>query len=396
MNFAQCLPCFFLSVQLVRVRKFCHFLVRALACTLQPSGADRKVRSQTGCPDGWLKREGREEIFMNLVVLDGYTLNPGDNPWTPLEELGSFTVYDRTQPGDVVQRALPAEVLITNKTRLTAEILDQLPGLRCIGILATGYDVVDVAHAGRLGIPVLNVVNYGAEAVAQQTMALLLELCRWPALHDQAVRAGEWNSCPDFCFWKTPQVELSGKVMGILGFGTIGRRVGALAHAFGMQVLAASARRSGAELSASATDPGYPVRYADLGDLLKEADVLSLHCPLSEATRHIINKENLSRMKQGAFLLNLARGPLLDEEAVAEALKSGRIGGLGVDVVSTEPITRDNPLLSSPRTVITPHIAWASLPARQNIIRILADNIRAWQEGTLRSVVNAQWLAAQR
>ena len=168
------------------------------------------------------------------------------------------------------------------------------------------------------------------------------------------------------------------------------------AHAFGMQVLAASARRSGAELSASATDPGYPVRYADLGDLLEEADVLSLHCPLSEATRHIINKENLSRMKQGAFLLNLARGPLLDEEAVAEALKSGRIGGLGVDVVSTEPITRDNPLLSSPRTVITPHIAWASLPARQNIIRILADNIRAWQEGTLRSVVNAQWLAAQR
>ena len=333
---------------------------------------------------------------MNIVVLDGYTLNPGDNPWTPLEELGSFTVHDRTSPEDVVERALPAEVLITNKTRLTAEILDKLSGLRCIGILATGYDVVDVAHAGRLGIPVLNVVNYGAEAVAQQTMALLLELCRWPALHDQAVRAGEWNSCPDVCFWKTPQVELTGRVRGIVGFGTIGRRVGALAHAFGMQVVAASARRSGEELAREATDPGYPVRYADLDVLLKVADVLSLHCPLSEATRHLINEASLSKMKQGAFLLNLARGPLLDEEAVAAALKDGRLGGLGADVVSSEPISRDNPLLSTPRTVITPHIAWASLPARQNIIRILADNIRAWKEGELRSVVNAQWLVTQR
>ncbi len=329
---------------------------------------------------------------MNIVVLDGYTLNPGDNPWDALAELGSLAVYDRTPVGEIVARAKDAEIVITNKTPLRAETLEQLPKLACIGVLATGYDVVDIACAGRRGIPVMNVVNYGAEAVAQHAMALLLELCRRPALHDQSVREGRWSACPDFCYWLTPQVELSGKTMGIVGFGTIGRRVGALAHAFGMSVLAASARRAGAELAASAGDAGCPVRCVDLDELWGACDVISLHCPLSDATRRMVNDDVLARMKPGAFLLNLARGPLLDEEAAARALRSGRLGGLGVDVVAEEPIRMDNPLLRAPNVIITPHIAWASLRARMNITRILAGHLRAWMEGRPRSVVNAACL----
>ncbi len=331
---------------------------------------------------------------MKLVVLDGYTLNPaGDNPWDPLAQLGDLTVHDRTPDDLILERSQGAAVLITNKTPLRKETLERLPALRCIGVLATGYDVVDIADAGRLGIPVLNVVKYGPEAVAQHAMALLLELCRRPGLHDAAVRAGEWRACPDFCFWKTDQVELTGRTMGILGFGTIGRRVGGIARAFGMRILAASARRSGAELAAGAADPGYPVEYVDMDRLLAESDVLTLHCPLSDATRKCVNRESLARMKKGAFLLNLARGPLLDEEAVAEALVSGRLGGLGADVVSVEPIEPDNPLLKAPNVILTPHLAWATLPARRNITRILAENIAAWQEGRPKSVVNEAWLA---
>lgn len=330
---------------------------------------------------------------MRTVILDGYTLNPGDNSWDPLRALGELEVHDRTAPSEVLERSRGAEILITNKTRLDAATIDALlPDLRYIGVLATGYDVVDVDHAAAKGIPVVNVVNYGAEAVAQHAMALLLELARRPALHDAAVRAGEWNRCPDFCFWKTPQVELDGLTMGILGFGTIGRRVGALARAFGMEVIAASARRSGQELARELADPGYPVTCVDVEELFATSDVLSLHCPLSPSTRAIVNERTLGLMKKGAFLLNLARGPLLDEEAVARALREGHLGGLGVDVVSTEPIATDNPLLSAPNTVITPHIAWASLPARRNITRILAENLLSLMDGKPRSVVNARQL----
>ena len=329
---------------------------------------------------------------MRIVILDGYTVNPGDNPWTALEEIGDLTVYERTDACDIVARSLGADIVITNKTPLRAETLDALPDLRMVGILATGYDVVDVEHAGILGIPVVNVVNYGADAVAQHCMALLLELCRRVALHDRLVREGRWEQCPDFCFWEGTQMELCGKTMGILGFGTIGRKVGALAHAFGMNILAASARKSGAELAKSAIDPGYPVTYVDCEELFAASDVISLHTPLSDATRGIVNEKSLVLMKDGAILLNVARGPLLDEEAVARALACGKLAGLGCDVVSKEPITSDNPLLHAPNTFITPHIAWASLPARQNILRILADNIKSCLSGKPKSVVNAAFL----
>ena len=329
---------------------------------------------------------------MKIVVLDGYTLNPGDNPWDPLAALGELTVYDRTAPDLVLERSRGAEVLITNKVRLNADTLAALPELRCIGVVATGYDVVDIAAAGARGIPVMNVVNYGTEAVAQHAFALLLELCRRTALHDAGIRAGRWAAGPDWCFWDTPQVELSGKVMGILGFGTIGRRVAELAHAFGMRVIAASARKSAAELSASATPVSFPVKHVELEELFRTSDVLSLHCPLTEQTRGIVNPSTLAMMKDGALLLNLARGPLLDEAAVAAALASGKLGGLGADVVSVEPVTADNPLLHSPNTLLTPHIAWATLSARRNITRIMAENITGWLAGQPRSVVNAHCL----
>ena len=312
---------------------------------------------------------------MKIVVLDGYTLNPGDNPWDPLAALGDLTVYDRTNPEDVLERSRGAEILITNKTRLNADTLAALPDLRCIGVIATGYDVVDIAAAGKRGIPVMNVVNYGRTA-----------------LHDAGIRSGRWAAGPDWCFWDTPQVELSGKVMGILGFGTIGRRVAELAHAYGMKVIAASARKSAAELSASSAPVSFPVEFVEMDELFRASDVLSLHCPLTDQTRAIVNAANIASMKDGAILLNLARGLLLDEAAVAEALASGKLGGLGADVVSVEPIAQDNPLLASPNTLLTPHIAWATRTARQNITRIIAENIAGWMAGQPKSVVNKAYL----
>lgn len=325
------------------------------------------------------------EGLMHIVVLDGRVLNPGDNPWDPLAACGELTVYDRTRPEEVLERAAGAQVLVTNKTRLPAELIEHLPELRYIGVVATGYDVVDIAAAGRQGIPVCNVVAYGVDAVAQHVMALLLELCRRVSLHDASVRAGEWSRAEDWCYWKTPQRELTGLTMGIMGFGHIGRRVGELAHAFGMSVLAH--KRS------SGTPPEYaPFRFADPETLFAEADVLTLHCPLTEVTRGIVNRERLAAMKPGALLINTARGPLLDEAAVAEALHSGRLGGFGADVLSTEPPAPDNPLLGTPNTLITPHISWATVKARRNITRLAAENIRAWQEGHPRNVVNGEFL----
>ena len=273
---------------------------------------------------------------MKIVVLDGYTLNPGDNPWDPLAALGDLTVYDRTNPEDVLERSRGAEILITNKTRLNADTLAALPDLRCIGVIATGYDVVDIAAAGKRGIPVMNVVNYGTEAVAQHAFALLLELC--------------------------------------------------------MKVIAASARKSAAELSASSAPVSFPVEFVEMDELFRASDVLSLHCPLTDQTRAIVNAANIASMKDGAILLNLARGPLLDEAAVAEALASGKLGGLGADVVSVEPIAQDNPLLASPNTLLTPHIAWATRTARQNITRIIAENIAGWMADQPKSVVNKAYL----
>ncbi len=330
---------------------------------------------------------------MNCIVLDGYTLNPGDNPWDPLQTAaGALTVYDRTPPELRFNRSKDAEILITNKVRLDAELIAALPVLRYIGVLATGYDVVDIRAAGERGIPVCNVTNYGTEAVAQHAFALLLELCRHTVLHDAGIRSGRWAAGPDWCFWDTPQVELTGKTMGIIGFGTIGRRVGELAHAFGMHVLAASVRKSGQKLAKTAVPVSYPVEYTDWETAIARADILSLHCPLSEQTRGLVDRNVLAQMKQGAILLNLARGPLLVEADVAAALHSGKLAGLAADVLSLEPAQPDNPLLQAPNTLLTPHIAWATLAARKNIIQIMAENITAWKRGEPQNIVNTAWL----
>ncbi len=322
---------------------------------------------------------------MRIVVLDGYTLNPGDNPWDDLAALGEFTVYDRTTGAQVLERAKRAEILIINKVPLRAETISALPELKYIGILATGYDVVDLEAAGRRGIPVCNVAAYGVDAVAQHVMALLLELCRGTALHDASVKAGEWAKAPDWCYWKKPQVELSGLTMGVVGFGNNGRKVGELAHAFGMNVIAHTVPEG--------PPPAYaPFRFVGVDELFREADVVSLHCPLTPETKHLVNAARIKTMKRGAIVLNTARGPLVNETDAAEALHSGQLGGLGADVLSVEPPEPSNPLLGAPNTLITPHIAWATLNARKTMMRIAVDNVRGFLQGKPQSVVNAKFL----
>lgn len=320
---------------------------------------------------------------MNIVILDGQVLNPGDNPWEPIESQGEVTVYDRTSPDEVVERARDASVIFTNKTRLTAEILEQLPQLRYIGVLATGYDVVDIAAAGKRGIPVCNVVAYGVDAVAQHVMALLLELTRSITLHSTTVRAGQWSQARDWCYWLHPLRDLTDMTMGVVGLGNIGLRVAELAHAFGMPVHAYN--RSPKAV------PDY-ISLMDLDAVFATSDVVSLHVPLNDATRGLVNATRLASMKPGSLLINTARGPLLDEQAVAEALRRGHLGGLGADVLSQEPPSADNPLLSAPHCLITPHISWATLRARRNTTRIAADNLRAWVKGQPQNVVNAAYL----
>ncbi len=323
---------------------------------------------------------------MRIVVLDGHVLNPGDNPWTPLESLGEVIVYDRTPQELITTRAADATVVLTNKARLDKDIIDALPALRYIGVLATGYDVVDLQAAASHTIPVCNVVAYGVEDVAQHVFALTLELCRRCSDHTQSVRDGEWAGAEDWCYWKYTPLCLSGLTMGIIGFGNIGQKVGELAHAFGMSVLA--------HVRSPRPAPNYaPFAYTDLDTLLSSSHVISLHCPLTEKSHHLINDATLAQMRSGAFLINTARGPLLDENAVARSLHAGHLGGLGVDVLSTEPPQTDNPLLSTPNTLITPHIAWATTKARRNITRLAAENIRCWMDGAPRNVVNAALMA---
>lgn len=323
---------------------------------------------------------------MHIVVLDGYTLNPaGDNPWDLIESLGSLTCHDRTPEEQVIERARQADILVTNKTPISASALKALPRLKCIIVLATGYNIVDAEAAGRLGIPVCNVVAYGVDSVAQHVMALLLEICRGCGAHDLSVKRGDWNRAKDFTYWLTPQRELTGMTMGIVGFGNIGRKVGELAHAFGMRVLAFSPSAKEA--------PGYaPFSFTDLDTLFREAEVVSLHCPLTEATQGMVDTARIRTMRDKAFIINTARGALLDEADVAAALHAGKLGGLGADVLSTEPPEEGNPLLTAPNTVITPHLSWASLHARKNIMRLAAENIRAFQSGKPVNVVNATYM----
>ena len=322
-----------------------------------------------------------ENCHMRMVVLDGKTVNPGDNPWTPLEALGELTVHDRTSPSDILHRAGSAEIVLTNKTPLTRDILTKLDKLRFIAVMATGYDVVDLEAASERGIPVSNVPSYGARSVAQFVLALILEHCHQIALHDRAVKAGEWSRAEDFCFWKTPQIELSGLKMGIIGFGKTGRRVAELAHALGMDVIVYTPRIRG-------TPPYKPFAWKTLEEVFAEADVLSLHCPLKPDNVGFVNKELLALMKKSAFFINTARGALVNEPDLAAALNSGNLAGAALDVVAREPIRSDNPLLEAKNCIITPHISWAPKESRQRIMDITAENIRVFLAGKPQNVVN--------
>ncbi len=317
---------------------------------------------------------------MKIVVLDGYTMNPGDISWAALEALGELTVYDRTTAEKTVERIGGAEIVLTNKTQLTAKVFDTLRGIRYVGVLATGYDVVDVAAANQRGIPVCNVPGYATDAVAEMVFALLLELCRHTGAHAEAVKNGEWAVSPDFCFWKYSMTELAGKSMGIVGMGRTGQKTATIAQAFGMKVLAVSGSRTLPESDA--------LRYVTMEQLLSQSDVISLHCPLTDATKYLINQETLSRMKDGVLFINIARGGLIDEQALADALESGRVAGAAVDVVSAEPIRADNPLLGAKNIIITPHIAWAARSARERLMEQTAKNVAAFLSGQPVNVVN--------
>ncbi len=318
---------------------------------------------------------------MKIVVLDGYALNPGDLSWEGLRSIGELEVHDRTGENLAATRAQDAEIILTNKTRLSADTLRQLEKARYIGVLATGYDVVDIRAARELKIAVTNVPTYGTAGVAEFVFALLLELCRAPAVHGQATRAGEWSRCPDFSFWKTPQVELDGKVIGLVGFGRIGRQVGKIANAIGMRVIAADAGRREA--------PDWPgFRWSPVEELLQEADVVSLHCPLTPETRGMISAASLAKMKPSAFLINSARGPLIVEQDLADALNSGRLAGAGLDVLSSEPPSADNPLLRARNCIVTPHIAWTTKEARTRLLATAVANLKAFLDGHPVNVVN--------
>jgi len=318
---------------------------------------------------------------MRIVVLDGHALNPGDNPWDDLAALGRLTVYDRTTADQVAQRAAEAPIVLTNKTALGSEVLDALPDLRFVSVLATGYDVVDMAAARRRGIVVSNVPEYGTDSVAQFVFALLLELCHRVGAHDRAVHDGEWAAGPDFTLPKFPLVELAGKTMGLVGFGRIGRRVGEISHALGMEVCAFD--------PAAFPPPPYGpfARASSAEEVFRRADAVSLHCALNPSNARMVDDRLLSLMKPSAFLVNTARGGLVDEEALARALRRGAVAGAALDVVSAEPIRADNPLLAAPRCILTPHIAWASLEARRRLMRTTVENVRAFLAGTPRHTV---------
>ncbi len=307
-----------------------------------------------------------------IVVLDGYTLNPGDLSWRGLELLGEVTVYDRTSAEDITARIGEASIVLTNKTPISRATMDACPSLRYIGVLATGYNVVDTAAAKERGILVTNIPSYGTDTVAQYTFALLLELCHQVGNHSTSVHAGGWEQCADFCYWLTPQKELAGKTMGIIGFGRIGKAVARIALAFGMKVLVYSRSFQKSELE---------VEGAELEELLQSSDIITLHCPLTEENQDLIDAESISKMKDGVLLLNTARGPLINEKALADALKSGKVGGAAVDVASREPICTENPLLTASNCIITPHMAWASLEARTRLMDIAVENLAAFLKG---------------
>ena len=320
---------------------------------------------------------------MNIVVLDGYTENPGDLRWDGLAALGALTVYDRTDPQDeglIARRMAGAELVFTNKVPITRAAIDACPQLRFIGVLATGYNIVDCAYAREKGIPVSNVPAYGTAAVSQFSIALLLELCHHIGHHDRAVHAGRWQAAPDWCFWDYPLIELAGKTIGIIGFGRIGQAEGRVAKALGMRVLAHDIHP---------TDAGREIaEYVELDTLYAQADVISLHCNLTPENTGLICRESIEKMKDGVLIVNNARGPLVDEADLAAALNSGKVAGAALDVVSTEPIRADNPLLHAKNCILTPHISWAPKESRQRIMDCTVENAKAFLAGSAVNVVN--------
>ena len=317
---------------------------------------------------------------MNIVILDGYSANPGDLSWKELEELGTLTVYDRTKSDETVARAADAEIVLTNKVILNSEAIAQLPRLKYIGVLATGYNVVDIKAAHDRGIIVTNVPAYSTESVAQMVFAHLLTVTNRTEHYAIQNRDGRWSSNPDFCYWDFPHMELAGKTFGVVGLGNIGLRVAQIAHAFGMKVKAVTSKVQ------STLSVG--IEKVSLEELLATADVLSLHCPLTDSTRHMINAATLQQMKPSAILINTGRGPLVDDQAVADALAKGAIAAYCADVVTEEPPRPDNPLLQQPNAFITPHIAWASMEARVRLLKVAIDNVRSFLNGQPQNVIS--------
>ena len=326
-----------------------------------------------------LQPKSKKLSDMKIVILDGYTANPGDMSWKELEELGTLTVYDRTRPEETVARAADAEIVLTNKVVISREVMAQLPQLKYIGVLATGYNVVDIETAHERGIIVTNVPAYSTESVAQMVFAHLLNVTNRTDHYATENRSGRWTENEDFCYWDYPHMELAGKTFGIVGLGNIGRRVAEIALAFGMQVKALTSK------SADTLPAG--IRKADLEELLATSDVISLHCPLTDTTRHLINHETLSRMRPSAILINTFRGPLVDDQAVASALAEGQLAAFCADVLTEEPPKANNPLLSQPNAFITPHIAWATQEARTRLLQVAISNVKAFLNAKPQNVV---------
>lgn len=323
---------------------------------------------------------------MEIVVLDGYTLNPGDLTWDGLKSIGDVTIYDRTANdlndiSLIIERAKNAEIVFTNKTPLSREALDKMPNLKYIGVLATGYNVVDVEAAKEKGIKVSNIPTYGTDAVSQMAIALLLELCHHAGAHSDSVKKGEWTNNADWCYWNYPLIELSGKTMGIIGYGKIGQATGKIAQALGMNVVAFDSYQN-KDLESET------MKYVDIDTLLTNSNVITLHCPLFDSTKGIINKDTIAKMKDGVMIINNSRGPLIVEEDLAEALNSGKVAGAALDVVSSEPIKADNPLLEAKNCIITPHISWAPVESRQRLMDIAVNNLENFLEGNPINIVN--------
>lgn len=320
---------------------------------------------------------------MKIVVLDGYTLNPGDLNWDGIKKFGELTVHDRTgfAPENVIKTIGNADIIFTNKTPLPKSVLEKVPSVKYIGVLATGYNVVDTVAAKELGIIVTNIPTYGTSAVAQFTFALLLELCHHVGAHADAVKNGDWSKSVDFCFWNYPLIELAGKNIGMIGFGRIGQATAKVAQAFGLNILAYDSYQNPALVSETC-------KYVSLDELLANSDIISLHCPLTDSTMGIINKDTIARMKDGVMIINTSRGPLVVEQDLCDGLNSGKVAGAAVDVVSAEPIAAANPLLQAKNCIITPHIAWAPIESRSRLMNIAVDNLAAYVNGTPVNVVN--------